>query len=155
MLSKTKLCGIAITLISLLIISITPTKATEVVQFVQQPLYGATSRPVADPFAYQELLNEIRLLRKAVEAQNPNRVASTPWTTMYNENCASCHSRSTAGQGNGFVLLEDNGELAQITPVQMLKVVYKTYKGEMPPRKRLSDTDISLVIQHTEREANK
>lgn len=155
MLNKSRLFGLCI-LNWAFIVFVFGLDASEIVikQNVELPLYGASQRPAGDPFAYQELLNEIRLLRKAVEAQNPAK-AGTPWEAMYTDRCFSCHARSNSNKGGGFVLLEDVGGMAQITPVQMLKVVYMTYEGRMPPGKRLNDTEFSQVIKHAAQEAQK
>ena len=156
MLTKTKVLGTSLLIFSFLIVITAVSAYPDVIiqQKVELPLYGATQR-TGDPFAYQELLNELRLLRQEVKSIRANTssgvTAEAPWANLYGNKCSTCHSRSTAGQGGGFVLLEDNGLPAQITAKQMLKVVYRTYSGEMPPnRNKVTSDEYKLVMSHAQ-----
>ncbi len=47
--------------------------------------------------------------------------------------CAACHQAGKLAPDQRFTILDLRGELAPLTPAMRLKIIGKTYRGEMPP----------------------
>ncbi len=52
---------------------------------------------------------------------------------VLNAKCAACHKDGNLEPNQRFILLNTKGELNPLTPAQNLKVLTKTYLGQMPP----------------------
>jgi hypothetical protein len=56
-------------------------------------------------------------------------------------NCAKCHTGSSAKKG--FRIFEDNGALAALDPVDLLRIDQAVYSGSMPPARPLDEESYS------------
>jgi mono/diheme cytochrome c family protein len=52
---------------------------------------------------------------------------------ILNQKCAACHQDGKLEPNQRFILLDLKGQLSPLTPAQSLKVLTKTYLGQMPP----------------------
>ncbi len=52
---------------------------------------------------------------------------------VMNAKCAQCHQAGKLSPDQRFTLLDAKGQLATLTPLQKLRVLTKTYSGQMPP----------------------
>lgn len=121
------------------------------------PLYTATY--VGDNNNNQSILEALKAIEnriKNLEASKPQNDPFNPPTTnnglkVITTRCASCHDdKNAAGRGGNLTLIK-NGNLVNLTDRQALKVITKTYKGEMPPKSTkpgLTDTEIGQIVDY-------
>lgn len=61
--------------------------------------------------------------------------------------CVSCH-QDPADKGDGFVMVEKNGELSVLSLGQKRSIIRMTGQGKMPPAKPLTDGEKKLLAEY-------
>jgi mono/diheme cytochrome c family protein len=114
-----------------------------------QPISGPQSVPTAKP-------GVAALPSPPSPGASQGQAASSAALSIFNAKCAACHESKVApANGKGFVLLVGN-QPNKLSPAQVLKIVQKVYKNEMPklPNKfgipSLTDQEVGEILKWSE-----
>lgn len=127
--------------------------------FVPVATYTASYIHPQQHHSDSSIVNELKLLRQAVEKLNQDDVSpvvGTPKATEGNlqvalqNSCVKCHFDGTAvDKGGGFVIFDKEGKIAQLTPADKARIQKRVNAGSMPPKaeKALTDGEKKLVVE--------
>jgi mono/diheme cytochrome c family protein len=63
--------------------------------------------------------------------------------------CLSCHQDGKAQEkGDGFVLVEKDGALAELSLAEKRRIVRQVTQGKMPPNGKLPDAEVKLLEEY-------
>ncbi len=96
----------------------------------------------------KQLLEEVRGIRSELRASGIAKPGGTTLAGTLKANCAACHTAGVADQkGSGFILLEKDGSLAELSLAERRRVAKMVEQGKMPPPpKTLTDTEKKLLL---------
>lgn len=113
---------------------------------VQVPAYQIGYQAPAQDL--RQVLDEIQKLRQEIEdlrRGQPQALKVAPHLAILGKHCAACHDRTTAAAKGGKLTLLDAGQLAPLTPRQLLRVGTQTYLGHMPKVGKISDEEVGQI----------
>lgn len=112
------------------------------------PAYGPSFSSSDD--LLKQILEEVRGLRKDVQGLK----GGTPGQQqdgalgVVGTRCLSCHQDGKAqDKGGGFVLVEKDSSLAELSLAEKRRVVRLVQKGDMPPSGKLPDAEVKLLTE--------
>lgn len=106
-----------------------------------QPTYSATDDLL------KQILEELKGLRAEVRAGRPAQGADV--ASVIKTRCAACHVAKAADEkGSGFVLIEDDGALAELSLAEKRRIKRQVEQGRMPPGQPLVEAEKKLLVEH-------
>jgi mono/diheme cytochrome c family protein len=95
-----------------------------------------------------EIRDELRGLRQDVRGlQAVHQPQQDGALAVVAKRCVSCH-QSPADKGDGFVIVEADGKLAELSPGYQRSIVRAVSKGTMPPSGKLPDAEVKLLTEY-------
>ena len=110
------------------------------------PAYGPSYSPSED--FLKQILEELRGVRqelreiKGVMGGAPQGQEGA--LAVLSKRCASCHT-DPAQKGDGFVLVEKDGVLAEFSLAEKRRIIRLVQKGDMPPSGKLPAEEVQLI----------
>jgi len=112
------------------------------------PAYGPTYSASDD--LLKQILDEVKGLRKDVQGlkagQQPTQDGALGVVAT---RCLSCHQDGKAqDKGGGFVMVEKDGSLAEMSLAEKRRVVRLVGKGDMPPGGKLPEAEVKALTDY-------
>ena len=87
----------------------------------------------------KQILIELKGLRQDIQGLTPNTAPASNGASLLGSRCAGCHQDGVAEtKGGGFVIVEKNGTLAELSLAEKRRMVRLVTQGKMPPTGALS-----------------
>lgn len=114
------------------------------------PSYGASHNASAATEVYlKEILTTLLRIEKRLNGGNvlqpvPNHTNAPDGVKLTARLCVTCHQANVAdAKGGGFVLVEDDGTLAQLSVEARRRIERRVSNAQMPPAKFLVENKLS------------
>ena len=113
------------------------------------PAQGQTYSPTEDYL--KQIATSVASIDKRLErlekAGTP--AATDGWKTVVADRCLKCHQDGVAqDKGDGFVLVEKDGSLAELSLAEKRRIIRMVSQGKMPPSGKLPENEAKILTDY-------